>query len=71
MMCGRSPCDKPGCTWSEAHRAICEASTVAAWEKQRRMDYYDDVRKKRGDDAARKLAAAVNEVRKAGIEKAA
>ena len=70
-MCGRSPCDNPDCTWSEAHRAICEARTVAAWEKQRRMDYYGDVRARRGDDAARKLAAAVNDVRKAGIEKAA
>lgn len=66
-MCGSAPCVKPDCTWSEAHRARCEARTVAAWEKGKRMKYYGDVRVRRGDDAARRLAAAVNEVRRSVI----
>lgn len=64
-MCGPKPCDQPDCTWSEPHRALCEARTVAAWDKKQRMDYYSDVRAKRGDNAARKLAEAVNETRRA------
>lgn len=63
-MCGHKPCDKQQCTWSEEHRAMCEAKTVAAWEKQRRMDYYGEVRNKRGDDSSRRLVAAVNDVRR-------
>ncbi len=63
-MCGHKPCDKQKCTWSEEHRAMCEAKTVAAWEKQRRMDYYGEVRNKRGDDSSRRLVAAVNDVRR-------
>lgn len=63
-MCGRSPCDKPGCTWGEAHRAMCEARTVAVWGKEQRMKFYGDVRLRRGDAAARLLANDVNAIRR-------
>ena len=65
-MCGADPCDKPGCTHSEQHRAACEARTVMRWPKQRRQDFYALVKKSRGEHAARKLAAEVSEQWKIG-----
>jgi len=58
-MCGPNPCPSPTCTWSEAHRAACEARTVMRWEKERRDGYYAMVRRHRGDMAARALVADV------------
>lgn len=65
MMCGQSPCDKPDCTWSEAHRARCEARTVMRWPKQERSKYYGMVAEKRGRSAAQRLMADVSEEWKA------
>lgn len=59
-MCGPRPCPSPACTWSEAHRAACEARTVMRWDKERRDGYYAMVRRNRGDVAARALVMNVN-----------
>lgn len=59
-MCGPSPCDQPDCTWSEAHRARCEARTVMLWPAQERKAYYGMVAEKRGTGAARQLVADVS-----------
>lgn len=64
LMCGRFPCDKLDCTWSGAHRAKCEARTVAAWDKDKRLKYYGDVRSRRGDNAAHRLVDDVNAIRR-------
>ena len=63
-MCGLKLCDKPDCTWSEAHRALCEARTVAAWSRDKRSAYYKDVDLKRGRKAATELVEAVNSIRR-------
>lgn len=63
-MCGRSPCDKTDCTWSESHRARCEAQAVAVWDREKRLKYYEDVRLRRGDNAARGLVNDVNAIRR-------
>ena len=63
-MCGLKPCDKPDCTWSEAHRALCEAMTVAEWSRDKRSAYYKDVDLKRGRKAATDLVEAVNSIRR-------
>ena len=60
-MCGPKPCDKPDCTWSEAHRARCEARTVMRWPEMERKAYYVMVAEKRGEEAARKLTLDVSE----------
>ena len=59
-MCGQSPCRSPTCTWSEAHRAACEAREVMKWSGEERRAYYAKVRAVRGQDAAAVLIAAVN-----------
>lgn len=59
LMCGRSPCEALDCTWSEAHRAECEARTVMRWTKKQRTDYYALVAEKRGNDAVMKLVENV------------
>lgn len=65
-MCGADPCDKPDCTHSEQHRAECEARTVMRWPRAQRQDYYDKVKRARGEKAAKELAAAVSEQWKIG-----
>lgn len=59
-MCGHHPCDKPGCTHSEAHRAACEARTVMCWPRAKRQEYYGRVTRARGEAAAKALAADVS-----------
>ena len=59
-MCGPKPCDKPGCTWGEPHRAACEARRVMGWPAEERKAYYAKVRAARGQDAAAALIADVN-----------
>jgi hypothetical protein len=54
-MCGHQPCDKPSCTWGEAHRLQCEARQVMRWDRLTRLAYYADVKKKRGQAAAQHL----------------
>lgn len=46
-------------TSSEEYRAECEAKTVALWPQWKRVDFYADVREKRGQEAADKLAQDV------------
>jgi hypothetical protein len=58
-VCGKNPCDKPDCTWSEKHRRECEARMVMRWSKQRRIEYYALVRRHRGDLAATQLLEEV------------
>ena len=60
-MCGRAPCDKPNCTWSEAWRAECEAREVMRWSREKRAEYYADVKKLRGEAAAQELIKNVRE----------
>ena len=64
-MCGRSPCESKTCTWSEPHRAACEAREVMRWDGEARRAYYAKVRAVRGQDAAAGLIAAVNREGKA------
>ena len=59
MMCGRSPCDKPNCTWGEKHRRECEARAVMQLDRESRTAYYAEARKKRGDAAAQDLVTEV------------
>lgn len=59
-MCGPNSCESPQCTWSEAHRAACEARTVMRWPRENRASYYAEVKKKRGEKARADLVAAVN-----------
>ena len=59
-MCGQSPCLSPTCTWSEAHRAACEAREVMRWSGEECREYYARVRAVRGQDSAAGLIAAVN-----------
>lgn len=54
-MCGMNPCDKPECTWGEAHRKRCEAKTILSWPKSTRLAYVADVKKKRGERSAQEL----------------
>ena len=60
-MCGKAPCEKADCTWSEQYRAQCEARVVMRWEKDRWQSYYQKVAKTRGETAARALIAAVRQ----------
>ena len=60
-MCGKAPCEKTDCTWSEQYRAQCEARIVMRWEKDRRQAYYQKVAKTRGEAAACALIAAVRQ----------
>lgn len=46
-------------TWTEEHRAACEARTVMRWGKAQRSAYYRDVEKKRGRPALDRLIADV------------
>lgn len=65
-MCGRAPCEKASCTWSEQYRAQCEAKTVMRWPKEKRQAYYQKVAKTRGEAAAQALIAAVRQEWKEG-----
>ncbi|MDR3158601.1 MAG: hypothetical protein LBU11_06250 [Zoogloeaceae bacterium] len=59
-MRGMSPCDKPECTWSEAHRALCEARSVCRMaDIEKRREYLALVEKHRGKEAADQLREAV------------
>ena len=58
-MCGVKPCDKPNCTWGEKHRRECEARSVLRWPREKRTEYYADVKKRRGNAAAQELIRAV------------
>ncbi len=58
-MCGPKPCDKPDCTWGESHRAACEARAVLQWPREQRAEYYEKVRRWRGQEAAQRLIADV------------
>lgn len=60
-MCGAKRCDKPNCTWGESHRRECEARSVMRWSREKRTEYYANVKKRRGDAAAQEL---IREVRK-------
>lgn len=61
-MCGREPCSKPNCTWSEAHRLEGEARAVAAMSAEARTEYHALVVKKRGEGAGQELIRAVREL---------
>lgn len=60
-MCGRASCDKPNCTWSEAWRAECEARWAMRLPREKRAAYYEDVKKKRGEESLSKLIEDVRE----------
>lgn len=67
-MCGRSPCGLPSCTWSEQHRAACEAREVMRWPGEKRREYYARVKQARGDAALAALIADVNREWRAASE---
>jgi hypothetical protein len=55
-MCGKAPCDKPNCTWSEIHRRLCEARWVCALPNlEVRQAYLTQVEKARGKPATDQL----------------
>ena len=60
-MCGKAPCDSPNCTWVEKHRKECEAREVMRWSREKRAEYYADVKKRRGEAAAQQLIKEVKE----------
>lgn len=64
-MCGRSPCDKPNCTWSRAHLVACEARGVMTWPKETRAEFYELVQKHRGPAALAELKQGVSQAWKA------
>ena len=59
LMCGKAPCDSANCTWGEKHRRECEARTVLRWSREKRAEYYADVKKRRGEAAAKDLVTEV------------
>lgn len=59
-MCGANPCESPTCTWSESHRAACEALAQLTKPKEARAAYYALVLKHRGQQALDALRAEVN-----------
>ena len=61
-MCGRAPCDKPDCTWSEAWRFECECRHVLSMSKDRRADWYKGVQKARGEESMERLKNGVKEL---------
>ena len=63
-MCGKSPCDKPDCTWSEQFRHECEARSVMSKPKHWRDEYYALCLKHRGKAAVKRLVDEVNRLRK-------
>ena len=58
-MCGIAPCDKLNCTWGELHRRECEARAVMQWDRESRTAYYTEVKKSRGEAAAKDLVTEV------------
>jgi len=58
-MCGRAPCKKPDCTWSEAFRAECEAKSVLRKPLEDRRAYLKDVEARRGKPAVERLKADI------------
>lgn len=60
-MCGRQPCERDDCTWSEAFRFQCEAREVMRKPFDVRQAYYKDVLKMRGEPAQKKLINEVNQ----------
>lgn len=56
-MCGSNQCESPTCTWSESHRAACEARWLLTILKPKRLDYMTLVAKHRGQEAADRLRA--------------
>lgn len=59
-MCGANPCESPTCTWSESHRAACEALAQLTKPKEARAAYYALVLKHRGQKSLNELRAEVN-----------
>lgn len=59
-MCGKAPCDSANCTWGEKHRKECEAREVMRWSREKRAEYYADVKKRRGETALKELIEEVN-----------
>lgn len=59
-MCGRAPCDKALCTWSNEWRFQCEARDVMRKPYDVRHAYYRDVEKRRGAKEKERLIAEVN-----------
>jgi len=68
-MCGQSPCSSPTCTWSELHRAACEARLVMRWQSEDRKAYYAKVARSRGPAAANALISDVNREWKAASDR--
>ena len=60
-MCGKAPCDSTNCTWGEKHRKECEAREVMRWDRIKRTEYYADVKKRRGEAAAKDLIMEVKQ----------
>lgn len=59
LMCGAKPCESMTCTWSDTHRAACEARWLLTLPKPNRLAYLAQVAKHRGQMAADSLRADV------------
>ena len=64
-MCGANPCASPSCTWSREHLLQCEAKAVMRLPREKRVEYYAAVLKKRGKEATEDLRNRVNAAWKA------
>lgn len=51
--------DTPDFRYSLQHMRECEARTVMGWPKDKRLEFYAGVKKKRGDKAMNDLIAEV------------
>lgn len=60
IMCGRAPCGKKDCTWSEEYRAAAEIRTVAKMEAPAQRKYFEAVAHSRGKEAAAAISAGVD-----------
>lgn len=60
MSCLCADCSPtPSQTYSAAHKLACEARHVAKKDRQGRLDYIADIKKRRGEDAAVALIAQI------------
>lgn len=50
-----------GVTWSEPYRLQCEARMLLRCARDRRLQYYDNIKRRRGEDAFKQLNAMVRQ----------
>lgn len=58
-MCGANPCNRPNCSWSSSFLKACEARWVMQMPREKRGEFYELVRKMRGEQALSDLKERV------------